>query len=530
MRERLGRLALLLLCLCLLAAALPAAHSALAEGGKSKSITRKCQFVVSEGSKRKLTDGNVRSCWEYSKREAYVGVHIPNDREAGWLRIEWMFDPTGFELIEYDAGREVLRIRNQDDTFPNIYTVFDLLPETKYIQLLMTAMGQQICTLAVYSSGTPPEGLQIWQPPVQKADLMVVSAHQDDELIFLGGTIPYYAVAFQRPTVVMYMANCTRYRRAEALNALWKMGVRNYPQFLNLPDGHSKTMEAGLKKWGGKDHLLELVAEQIRRYQPEVIVTQDLNGEYGHDQHKLTAYAMMPAIEAAADPNQYPESALRYGAWQVKKLYHHLYNKHRIKMDWNTKLAGLGGKSALRMARIGMQEQASQLKYYNVKKGGKYDNAKFGLFFSTVGEDVAKNDFLEHTDGAITAEEIAAGVGDPDDDEEDDEDSNWEDALTPEMTDSEETDPGQVMPEESDAEEEAMDDPDAEAPTQAEQAGLEAQTPVPTAEPQTANERSGAPGVGVVLGIVAGVGAVGAAGWLLYRRSRQSRRRHRRRR
>ncbi len=525
MKKQLGRLAALL-CLCLLAAALTAAQCALAEESKAKSITGKCQFVVSEGSKRKLTDKNVRSCWEYSKRDAYVGVHIPDDREAGWLRIEWMFDPTGFELIEYSAGKEVLRIRNQDDTFPNIYTVFDLLPETKYIQLRMTAMGQQICTVAVYSSGTPPEGLQIWQPPVEKADLMVVSAHQDDELIFLGGTIPYYAVAFQRPTVVMYMANCTRYRRAEALNALWKMGVRNYPQFLNLPDGHSKTMEAGLNKWGGKDHVLELVAEQIRRYQPEVIVTQDLNGEYGHDQHKLTAHAMMPAIEAAADPNQYPESALRYGAWQVKKLYHHLYNKHRIKMDWNTKLAGLGGKTALKMAWIGMQEQASQLKYYNVKKGGKYDNAKFGLFFSTVGEDVAKNDFLEHTDGAITAEEIAAGVGEAEHDDLEDADlegDDWEDALTPEMTDSKETDPGQDVTEESGAEAiepEAADSALAEPLTEATEA------PAPTAEPQAANERSGAPGIGVALGIVAGVGALGAAAWWVLRRRQRHRRRY----
>jgi len=525
MKKRLFRLAL---CLCMLAAALPA----LAEGQTAKNITDKCQFAVSEGSKRKLFDKSISSCWEYSKPNAYVGVHVPDGREAGWLRIEWMFDPMGFELIEYDADRDMLRARSQDDTFPNIYTVFDLLDETKYVQLRMTAMGQQICNLAVYSKGTPPASLQIWQPPVEKADLMVVSAHQDDELIFLGGTIPYYAVAFRRPTVVLYMANCTRLRRAEALSALWKMGVRNYPQFLNLPDGHSKTVERGIEKWGGKDNVLSLVAEQIRRYQPEVIVTQDLDGEYGHDQHKLTAHAMMPAIEAAADPNRYPESALRYGAWQVKKLYHHLYRENRIKMDWNSPLKGLGGKSALRMARIGMKEQASQLKYYNVKRGGKYDNAKFGLYFTTVGQDEAKNDFLEHTSGAITPQELAAGVGgaDQDADPEEDvpEDENWEDTLDPEMMDSSE----------NETEAPALGDLDAEnAPGEAGAAEPEPQTaqapeaPLPTAQPQTANERPGG-GPGPAIALAAGVAAaagVGAFGWRRYRGTRRKRRRRRRR-
>jgi hypothetical protein len=279
------------------------------EAGKGADITRKCAFKVSEGDKDKFLDGRAGTLWSPKHKDAWIGIKLPKDAEAGWLRVEWMYDPTAYELTEYDADMSPLRTRTQADMWPNIYSMYELLPETKVIQLKLTAKDQSICRLGVYSAGELPADAQRWNPPVDKADLMVLSTHQDDELIFMGGTIPYYAVALQKPLVVVYMTNCARYRRAEALNALWKMGVRDYPDFINLQDDKVGSIEAGIKLWGGKDNVLSLVVERIRRYKPEVIVTQDLNGEYGHNQHKITARCAKYAIDAAADPAQYPESA-----------------------------------------------------------------------------------------------------------------------------------------------------------------------------------------------------------------------------
>ncbi|MBR1820531.1 MAG: PIG-L family deacetylase, partial [Clostridia bacterium] len=403
MKRRLIALALLLGLLALLA------HCAGAEAsGEAADITRKCGFKVSEGDKDKMFDSSVRTAWSFSHRDAYVGIKIPADTTAGCLLVEWFYDPTGYELIEYDADLNVIQQRDKTASFPNIYTVLPLLPQTKYIQLKLTRTDQKICNLKVYSAGTLPRDVQQWQPPVDKADLMVVSTHQDDELIFLGGTIPYYATALKKPTVVVYMANCNRHRRYEALNALWKMGVTNYPDFINLEDKKVGSMKEAVALWGGKDNILSLLVARIRRYKPEVIVTQDLNGEYGHNQHKVTAQAMMYAIDAAADPEQYPESAEVYGAWQVKKLYHHLYKENEIEMDWETKLDSLNGYSPLQVAQIGMKEHASQTQYYAVKSHGTYDNSKFGLYFTTVGPDAEKDDFLENIDPNASADYVAA--------------------------------------------------------------------------------------------------------------------------
>ena len=501
----------LIVALCLCAAF--AAGCALAE--EAADITSKCKFKVSEGDRGNLYDKNIRSLWKYSRADAYVGIHLPKDARAGWLRIEWLYDPKGFELIEYDADLNELRTRDQTCTFPNIYTMLELLPETSYLQLKMTAKNQQIGNLRVYSAGDLPKEVQVWERPVEKADLMVVSTHQDDELIFLGGTIPYYATALKKPTIVVYMTNCSRYRRNEALNALWVMGVRTYPEFINFTDKKVESINKGIALWGGKDNILSALVERIRRYKPEVIVTQDLNGEYGHIQHQITARAMMYAIEAAADPTQYPESQQKYGEWQVKKLYHHLYKENQIQMDWETKLDSLNGYSPLKVAQIGMNEHASQLKYYAVKSHGTYDNSKFGLYYTTVGEDVAKDDFLENIDPDASAkyleehaEEIAARKAA----------AEAAAAATPEPTAAPTPEPteapvAQTLPGEDDAVGAA---PEAAAPE-----------PAPTVAPVRTAEKGGSTALAVAM-IALGVAAVGAGGWYGWRTLSGGRHRRRR--
>ena len=552
MRDWMRRLAALM-CLCLLFCA----PWALAEqeSGKAQDITEKCTVKVSEGDRHKLTDNNVRSEWTYSHSGAYVGVKLPAGVEAGWIRIEWMFDPTGFELIEYDGSKNVLRQRDQSATFPNIYTVLDLLPETVFIQLKMTAKDQSVCRLKIYSRGELPASVQVWNPPVAKADVMLVSTHQDDEVIFMGGTIPYYATALKKPFIVVYMANCTRYRRNAALNCLWKMGVRDYPEFINLQDKRVKSISEGVSLWGGKDAILSALVERIRRFKPEVIVTHDLNGEYGHNQHKITARAMKYAIDAAADPSRYPDSYNRYGAWQVKKLYHHLYKENEIMMDWETPLDSLNGYTPLKVAQIGMNEQASQLKYYQVVSHGKYDNARFGLYFSTVGEDVAKNDFLENIDPNASANYLAehpeaaavaqGNAAQPVEAVEATEEPPAQLEEAPAAQPEQIADQPVEAPEEAlveaaapvDGEQAAPESADQPQPESADQAseaeaqpgGPEVQTPdTQAAQAPVSEESGGAMGLTAVA-IVGGVAVLGAGGWYGYRMWSNSRGRRKRR-
>ena len=66
--------------------------------------------------------------------------------------------------------------------------------------------------------------VQQWQAPLEKADLLALAAHPDDEILFLGGTIPYYAGEMGKAVQVAYLVPTMPYRRLELLDGLWLCG------------------------------------------------------------------------------------------------------------------------------------------------------------------------------------------------------------------------------------------------------------------------------------------------------------------
>ena len=77
----------------------------------------------------------------------------------------------------------------------------------------------------VFGDGDLPDWVQRWEPTPEKADLLLLVAHPDDELIFFGGTIPTYAVERGMNVVVAYMSYSNTTRRSELLNGLWHLSL-----------------------------------------------------------------------------------------------------------------------------------------------------------------------------------------------------------------------------------------------------------------------------------------------------------------
>ena len=50
--------------------------------------------------------------------------------------------------------------------------------------------GAEIANLFVIGSGKVPDWVQQWQLMLDKADLLVMPTHADDERLWLGGTMP----------------------------------------------------------------------------------------------------------------------------------------------------------------------------------------------------------------------------------------------------------------------------------------------------------------------------------------------------
>ncbi len=224
----------------------------------------------------------------------------------------------------------------------------------------------------------------------------MISAHCDDELLYFGGTIPTYAGEKGLVVQVAYMANEERLRMDEAMNGLWLCKVRNAPVLVGMKDAYTETLEAAEKRWG-RDETVAAIVSLIRRFKPEVIVTHDLEGEYGHGAHRITASCTLEAVSAAADGTLYPESAQEYGAWQTKKLYLHLFDTGAITMDWRVPLDAFDGLTALDVANLAYDCHVSQQEFHqNVYDTGDFSSAEYGLAYTQVGQDVAGGDFFEN--------------------------------------------------------------------------------------------------------------------------------------
>ena len=259
--------------------------------------------------------------------------------------------------------------------------------------------GGVLTDIYFFGKGETPSWVQKWKPPYEKADMLLFSTHADDEHIFFGGTMPYYAGEKKFDVQVCYLTNHwgEPYRNHELLNGLWTVGITAYPIISPYPDYYSQSLEHA-KGLYGEEEIIKYQTELIRRFKPYVIIGHDLNGEYGHGVHMLNAYSVTKAIEAAPNKDIYPETALKYGVWEPLKTYLHLYPQDNISLEWDTPLSRFDGKTAFEMAVEGFACHKSQQKWFSVGKNGVYDCRSFGLYKSLVGKDVSKDDFFENID------------------------------------------------------------------------------------------------------------------------------------
>jgi len=129
------------------------------------------------------------------------------------------------------------------------------------------------------------------------------------------------------------------------------------------------------------------------------IPQQDKDGLAQFAQHKATARLIADAIPLAKDESYDPESAQKYGVWEVKKVYFHLYPENKIELDWSQPLSPDNPITPIFLAMEGYDKHRSQQAEFSMDHDGtKYANGMFGLYYTAVGPDEAKNDLFEHID------------------------------------------------------------------------------------------------------------------------------------
>lgn len=376
----------ILLTAVLLSAALPS----LAE--EARDITKSCRLTRNDRnfSTKELLDRKYTT-YQTLNKGAYLTVD-GKGKELSGLFLQF-FDHSAEIAVQVQQDGEWVTVaeggRHLSDWFP-------LPAGTTAARVANTSRGRiYLAEVTAFGSGDRPRNAASWRD-LDKADLMLLAAHPDDELLWFGGLLPTYAGERGLNVQVVYAVTSTPQRRLELLDGLWTCGVDTYPIWLGMTDKRTKTLDAMYQKWS-KNKLFGNLTEAIRRVRPEVLVTQDFKGEYGHGAHRAMADAAVNCVRQAADETRFKESAGKYGTWQVKKLYIHLYDKAQIRLDWHVPLAAFAGKDGMQIATEALACHASQTRNgWEMTEGGSTDNTLFGLYFTAVGPDEAGDDLMEH--------------------------------------------------------------------------------------------------------------------------------------
>jgi len=322
------------------------------------------------------------------------------------LYIKWETLPGAYKLRcndqEYEYG-----------TRDYLHEYVKLPAPATEVELTIPQDHVYIADIYAFTEGTLPDWVQTWEDPYEETDILIFSAHSDDEILFMGSVIPTYIDRGCRVQVAYYcdLSLTESYRQHELLDGIWTMGVTHYPQMGEFMDLYSEDLETARAQEEDLDASLEYVVRTIRRFMPLVLITHDLEGEYGHGQHRLLADLVTQAVELSADAEQYPQSAGTYGTWDVPKTYLHLYGEEQVTIDDTVPLSHFNDRTAFEICQEAYSKHESQSwmwffvgdenSIYENPESSKYGEAyeypfnRFGLYRTLVGPDTG-NDIMEH--------------------------------------------------------------------------------------------------------------------------------------
>lgn len=196
-----------------------------------------------------------------------------------------------------------------------------------------------------------------------KKKLLSVLAHPDDETFGMGGTLARYA----QDGVEVHLICATRgeagevgpeyLRDCDSIGDLREAELRCAAGHLGLSDVHFLNYrDSGMEGSPDNNHpdslvqapILEVakkIADYIREFKPQVVLTFDPIGGYRHPDHIAIHKATLEAFHLAADP----EFITKFSPFKPQKLYYHTISKRFIRVT--VKLLRLFGKDPTRWGK-----------------------------------------------------------------------------------------------------------------------------------------------------------------------------------
>jgi mycothiol conjugate amidase Mca len=170
--------------------------------------------------------------------------------------------------------------------------------------------------------------------------IMAVHAHPDDEVVFTGGTLVVYGKRGVR-TVLVTATNGEEgeihdpdldpeearsrlgdIRREELRKAVEVLGINDL-EMLGYRDSGMEGTETNQRPDNfhnaDREEATARLVALVRKYRPEILITYDENGAYGHPDHIACNVITRAAYDKSGDPTYRPELG---EPWQPLKLYY----------------------------------------------------------------------------------------------------------------------------------------------------------------------------------------------------------------
>jgi len=185
------------------------------------------------------------------------------------------------------------------------------------------------------------ESMRRWRVDGNGLTLMAVHAHPDDEVFGTGGVLARAAAEGMRTVLVTATRGDVgeihdpdldpeearerlatiregELRRACAILGIDELHILGYRDsgMVGTPDNADPRNFHN----ADPDEVAGRIVELMRRERPDVVVTYDARGGYGHPDHIAAHQATVAAFDRAGDPARYPEQGLE--PWQPRKLYY----------------------------------------------------------------------------------------------------------------------------------------------------------------------------------------------------------------
>jgi LmbE family N-acetylglucosaminyl deacetylase len=190
--------------------------------------------------------------------------------------------------------------------------------------------------------------------------LLISFAHPDDESFGMGGAIAYYAAQGVEISLICstngdvgtvdaeYLEKYNsigELRLSELYCAASILGIKEVITFGYCDSGMMGTPENNNPAclWQADETVVTgRIVREIRRIRPQVVVTFDPYGGYGHPDHIYMYRTTTRAFYAAGDPAQFPEQISEgLEPYQPNKLYYTAFPRMALRMMvWQTRLRG----------------------------------------------------------------------------------------------------------------------------------------------------------------------------------------------